>query len=133
MHFMRRPEIHLKFTLLVFLISLLTNSNAQDTTYRRYSFTLFKPADSYNESMVTQYPWEVVQYFFTVPDTSTIYVGLYSENDSLDIRLDNLLIKKRAKQNKKLFYSISKEIYPGKYSISIRTRKPCTYSINVSR
>lgn len=130
---MKRAGIYLKFILLIILISLLTNSNAQDTTYRRHSFTLFKTADSYNESMVTQYPWEVYQYFFTVPDTATIYVGLYSENDSLDIRLDNQLIKKRAKQNEKLFYSISKEIYPGKYSISIRTRKPCTYSINVSR
>lgn len=122
---------HLLFWGMLFFASM--PAFAQDTMRYQHKFRL--PVSNNQEGYkkaIAQYPSNVHSFVFPVPDSCTVYIVIRSENDSLDIRLDNISeIDIASKNDGKYVYSFVKQLTPGEHVFVVRTRKYCGYSVYV--
>ena len=124
----------LRFALALFLLYTPFCVPAQNDTLRyRHSFRLpVKTQQPGYEKKVSQYPSNVHSFVFRSPDSCTTYIVIRSENDSLDIELDNTRkIKLKSRKEKEYTYSLAEELLPGEHVFVIRTRKYSSYSVYV--
>lgn len=118
----------------LFFLCATSGVMGQDTLRYQHKFRL-PVADNQSgyKKEVTQYPTNVHSFVFSVPDSCTVYIVVRSENDSLDIRIENTntVIDLSAKQEGKYVYSFVSQLPRGEHVFVIRTRKYCNYSVYV--
>jgi hypothetical protein len=125
----------LKNLLLIILAGICSSSAEaqQDTMRYRHAFRL-PTGNNQNgyEKKISQYASNIHSFIFSVPDSCTVYIVVRSENDSLDILLDNREVMDIAsKKEGKYVYPFARQLTPGEHKFVIRTRKYCSYSVFV--
>lgn len=97
-----------KLFISLFCLCVASGAMGQDTLRYQHKFRL-PSADNQAgyKKEITQHPANVHSFMFYVPDSCTVYIVVRSENDSLDIRIENTntVIDLSTKQEGKYVYS----------------------------